>query len=151
MPEPQKQHIPPEGVSIEMVDRLVRRLANQAPTRYYLDGQCDGSFSMVAIEIWLHESGLSPISLRTLHKEMKAHGFTHQGDIVEPTAPQWRRVRWIAPRVRDETIAPENLATLGELRGAAPNATGGMKSEDFIQKLRNEWGGFQEEEPDGTR
>lgn len=34
----------------------------------------------------------------------------------------------------------EELPTLGELRGVAPNATGGMRSEDFVRKIRDDWG-----------
>jgi len=33
----------------------------------------------------------------------------------------------------------DQLPTLGSLKGIAPNATGGMKSEDFIRRVRNEW------------
>ena len=34
---------------------------------------------------------------------------------------------------------PDDLPSLDDLRGLAPNATGGLASEDFVRELRNAW------------
>ncbi|HZT41633.1 MAG TPA: hypothetical protein VFA07_05570 [Chthonomonadaceae bacterium] len=56
-----------------------------------------------------------------------------------------RDVRPYEMQVQDiEThLAMSELPTLGQLRGIAPNATGGIASEDFIRKIRDEWGEAQ--------
>ena len=43
--------------------------------------------------------------------------------------------------VREMNILPPtaDLPTLSDLYGIAPNATGGLSSEDFVRKLRDEW------------
>jgi hypothetical protein len=39
-----------------------------------------------------------------------------------------------------EPLMPDSqLAKLSQLRGVAPNATGNMKSEDFVRQLRDDW------------
>jgi hypothetical protein len=63
----------PEIINAE-INRVVLRLANQCPTRYYLDAKEDGSFSHVAIEIWMHDWEAFPDRLDV---ELKRKGFHH--------------------------------------------------------------------------
>lgn len=75
-PRPANGMDKPTEVEIETLFRIVRRLANQMPTRYFLDAGRDGSFSMVALELWFQEGERCPY---TLCRELMALGFYYQG------------------------------------------------------------------------
>lgn len=63
-------------VHVGTVHQIVRMLARQCPTRYYLDAKGDCSYSHVAIEVYLHPGEPCP---DRLHEEMKASGLSFTG------------------------------------------------------------------------
>jgi len=79
-------------VSMDTLHMLVRRLANQRPTRYFLDGLGDFSFSHFAIEIWLHRTEENPCFL---DEDLSLRGFAFRGT---RKAGEFTVYRWIARR-----------------------------------------------------
>lgn len=62
------------SINADTLFYVVRRLANQMPTRYYLDAKGDGSFSHVALEVWCSQQVED--SLVVLRDELNAMGFS---------------------------------------------------------------------------
>jgi hypothetical protein len=60
-----------QPVHIDTLNMIVRRMANQCPTRYYLDLHCDMSYSHMAIEFHLRPDE----NIDQLEREMAGHGF----------------------------------------------------------------------------
>ncbi len=83
---PPPEHSELAGVTAETVFRLVRKLANQDPTRYWLDAKGDGSYSHVAIAVYSEDNREHP----DFETAMAENGFTFTGS-------KWRG-RWFEAR-----------------------------------------------------
>ena len=77
------------------LERVVRRLANQCPTRYYLDGKGDGTYGHRRLEIWLHRNETFP---EYLNGELDRYGFVIQPNNFEANTGDYVVYQWLAER-----------------------------------------------------
>lgn len=83
-------------IDIQTVQRLVWRLANQLPTRYYLNYM--GEPTHFVIEVWEHRHNPFP---EKLDKELKGLGFDFKEKVNWDT---YTIYQWIAER-KENTIS----------------------------------------------
>jgi hypothetical protein len=77
------------------LERIVRRLANQCPTRYYLDGKGDGTYTHRRLEIWLPRNASFPDFLSA---ELDRYGFEPVQPWMEANTGDFVVYQWIALR-----------------------------------------------------
>ena len=138
-----------DGHRFEMVPKYVSQIDSALASTDYCFGGLDGMLEKMNIHAGVNVFTLYPVagpsSVRchfgTATRDKAISAMGRRVEVVGTMA--YRRDAAFPHEINVESIEiyplPDELPSLGDLRGRAPDATGNQSSEDFVAELRSAW------------